>query len=61
MQLFINILFGSGRPLDLAPRTTTLVISSEETKDILKIVKSLEESGVLTKGVTETIEKEVKK
>ena len=61
MQLFINILFGSGRPLDLAPHTTTLVISSEETKDILKIVKSLEESGVLIKGVTETIEKEAKK
>ena len=61
MQLFINIFFGSGCPSDLAPRTTTLVISNEETKDILKIVKSLEESGVLIKEVTETIEKEAKK
>ena len=34
---------------------TTLIISSDDMNDILKIVKSLENSGVLLKGVTETI------
>ena len=29
-------------------------------EDIIKIVKSLEDSGVLLKGVTETLQKEVK-
>ena len=39
---------------------TTLIISNDEMKDILKIVKSLEYSGVLLKGVSETIKNEVK-
>ena len=33
----------------------TLIISNDEMDDILKIVKSLEDSGVLLKGVSETI------
>ena len=40
--------------------TTTLIISSDEIDDILKIVKSLENSGVLLKGVSETIQHEAK-
>ena len=39
---------------------TTLIISNEEMNDILKIIKSLEESGLLTKGVSETIKNEAK-
>ena len=39
---------------------TTLIISSDEMDDILKIVKSLENSGVLLKGVSEKIEHEAK-
>ena len=39
---------------------TTLMISIEETNDIMKIVKSLEESGLLIKGVSETIKSEAK-
>ena len=39
---------------------TTLIISNDEMDDILKIVKSLEDSGVLLKGVSETIQHEVK-
>ena len=39
---------------------TTLIISNDEIGDILKIVKSLEDSGVLLKGVSETIEHEAK-
>ena len=40
--------------------TTTLIISNDEIDDILKIVKSLENSGVLLKGVSETIQHESK-
>ena len=36
--------------------STALIILNEEIKDIMKIVKSLEESGLLIKGISETIE-----
>ena len=39
---------------------TTLIISNDEMDDILKIVKSLEDSGVLLKGVSGTIQNEAK-
>ena len=39
---------------------TILIISSDEMDDILKIVQSLEDSGVLLKGVSETIQNETK-
>ena len=39
---------------------TILIISNDKMDDILKIVKSLEDSGVLLKGVSETIQNEVK-
>ena len=38
----------------------TLIISNDEIEDIIKIVKSLEDSGLLLKGVTETVQNEVK-
>ena len=38
----------------------TLIISNDEMDDILKIVKSLEDSAVLLKGVSETIQHEAK-
>ena len=41
-------------------KNTTLIISNDEMDDILKIVKSLEYSGVLLKGVSETIQNEAK-
>ena len=40
--------------------TTTLIISNDEIEDIMKIVKSLEDSGLLLKGVSETIQNELK-
>ena len=40
--------------------TTTLIILNNEMEDIIKIVKSLEDSGLLLKGVTETVQNEVK-
>ena len=41
--------------------TTTLIISNKEMHDIIKIVKSLQEWGLLIKGVRKTIENEAKK
>ena len=40
--------------------TTTLTISNNEMNDIIKIVKSLEDSGVLLKGVSKIIKNEAK-
>ena len=39
---------------------TTLIISNDEIEDIIEIVKSLEDSSFLLKGVTETVQNEVK-
>ena len=39
---------------------TTLIMSNDEMKDIIKIVKSLENSGLLLKGVSKTIQNDAK-
>ena len=39
---------------------TALIISNEEMNDIMKIIKSLEDSVLLIKGVSETTENEAK-
>ena len=41
--------------------STTLMISINKIEDIIKTVKSPEYSGVLLKGITETVQNEVKK
>ena len=51
---------GSIKKKMFGSRTTTLIISNDEMDDILKIVKSLQNSGVLLKGVSETIQDEAK-
>ena len=45
-------MFGSG--------VTTLTILNEEINDIMKIIKSLEESGLLRKGVSQKMKNEAK-
>ena len=45
-------IYGSG--------TTALIISNEEMDNLMKIVESLEESGLVVKGVSETIKNEGK-
>ena len=40
---------------------TTLIISNEKMNDIVKIDQSLEEPGLLIKGVSEIIKNEAKK
>ena len=44
----------------LGSGTTTLIISNDEMNEIIKMVTSLENSGVLLKGVSETIKHEAK-
>ena len=39
---------------------TTVITSNDEMKDILKIVKSLENCGLILEGVSETIKNEAK-
>ena len=51
---------GSIKKKMLGSGATTLIISNDEMDDILKIVKSLENSGLLLKGVSETIQHEAK-
>ena len=52
MQEYITKILGSGN--------RTLIISNEEMNDIIKIAQALEDSDVLLKGVTKTIENEPK-
>ena len=44
----------------LGSRFTTLIISNEEMEDIIKIIKSFEDSGLLLKEVRETIKSKAK-
>ena len=44
-------MFGSG--------TTTSIISNEEMNDIMKTIRSLEESGLLIKSFSETIKNKI--
>ena len=53
MQEYIKKIIGSGH-------NTTLIVSNDEINEIIKIVKSLEDSGLLLKGVAETVKNEVK-
>ena len=46
-------MFGSGN--------TTLIISNKEINGIMKVIKSLEKSGLLIKGVSEAIKNKAKK
>ena len=39
---------------------TTIIVSNDELEDIIKLVTSLEDSSLLLKGVSETIQNEVK-
>ena len=52
-----NKILGSGHN---HPSSATLIISNDEMEDIIEIVKSLKDSGLLLKGVTVTVQNEVK-
>lgn len=40
--------------------TATLIVSNKEVKGFMKIVKSFKDSGLLSKGVTQTTENKTK-
>ena len=50
----------SGRGALRAEKGFTLFISNEDMNDIIKVIESLEDSGVLIDGVTETVKHEIK-
>ena len=52
MREYIKNILGSGN--------ITLIISNNEIEDIIKIFKSLQDSGLLLKGLNETVENEIK-
>ena len=51
----------SGQGAIKAGKEFTLLISNEDMDDIIKIIKLLEDSGLLTDGATETVKHEIKK
>ena len=57
MHEYIKKILGSGHN---NRNTITLIISNNEIEGIIKIVKSLEDHGLLLKGVTETVQNEIK-
>ena len=51
MEVYKKKIHGSG---------VKLIIEQENMKDIMKIIKALENSGILLKGVSKTIKNETK-
>ena len=45
---------------ELSEQEKDLFISNEDMNDIIKIIKSLEDSIVLIDGITETVKREIK-
>ena len=61
MQEYIRKILGSGRPPSSASyNNSILIVSNNEIEGFIIIVKSLEDSGLLLKGFSETIQNEVK-
>ena len=63
MQEYIKKILESGhRPSSSASHNNNaiLIISNDEVKDIIKIVKSLKDSTLLPEGVSKTIQNEAK-
>ena len=48
-------ILGSGTPSSSHNNNTVLIISNDEIEDIIKIIKSLEDSGLLLEGITKTV------
>ena len=51
----------SGKVASRAGKGFTLFITAENVNDIIRIIKSLEDSGIFIDGVTETVKHEIKK
>ena len=57
---FQKKIYGSGATKGAGASQVKLIIENEHMNDIVKIIKALENSGILLKGVTETIKNETK-
>ena len=57
MEVFKKKIHGSGTTKGAGIK---LIIEQEDMNDIIKIIEALENSGILLKGVTKTIENETK-
>ena len=58
-EIYKKILgYGRCHSSSFAPKTTALMISNDEMKDIIKIVKYFEDFGSLLNGFSETIQNE---
>ena len=57
---FQKKIYGSGATKGAGASQVKLIIENEDMNDIIKIIKALENSGILLKGVTETIKNETK-
>ena len=51
---------GIHKKILVSGNNTTLIISNKDMDDLIKIVKSLEDSGLLLKGITESVQNEIK-
>ena len=51
----------SGKGAVIATKGFTLFVSNEDVNDIINIIKSLDDSGVLIDGVTESAKDKIKK
>ena len=58
MQQCKKKILGSGH--NHPSHNVTLIKSNDEINEFIKIIKPLEESGLLLKGVTETVQNEIK-
>ena len=57
MKEYIKKILGSGNhPLSSASHMTTLIVSNVENHGVIKIVKPLEDFGLLVKEITETVQ-----
>ena len=61
MQEYIKKTLESGKhKKNNNDNTTTIIISNNDMEDLTKITKSLEDSDLLLKGVTERVQNEIK-
>ena len=60
MREYIKKKLGLGHHSSSASHNTTLIKWNKDMEDLIKIVKSLEDSGLLLKRVTESVQNEAK-
>ena len=57
-EVYKNIVGSGERPLESTLHIATLITSNDEMEDIIKMVKFLEDSSLLWKGISQTVQNE---